>query len=43
MHFGLGPVLIADDDFAEVVLRELSRDVVEPHQQRDCAGPQPLR
>ena len=39
----LGPVLIADAHFAEVVLRELAGQSLEPHQRRHRAGPQRLR
>ena len=43
VHLRLSPVVIRDEDFAEVVLRKLSGQPLEPHQRRDHARPQRLR
>jgi hypothetical protein len=38
-----GPVLIANLDFAEVVLRKLARQALKPHQRRHAPAAERLR
>lgn len=43
VHLRLSPVVIRDEDFAEVVLRKLTGQPLERYQRRDHARPQRLR